>query len=350
MRGRVAILPPGPAACRSAIREDCRVSTPQAALLFAASLALSVASSLILARALDRIGTSLGITDALLGILTALGADAPEISTAATALVTHHAGVGVGVVLGSNVFNLAGLLGLSALLAGRVVIGRRAALLEGGAALLVAGLAVLLVVGALPAAVAAALVVVVLIPYVWLASQRPAELGGARRWLAGAAVEAQQAARPDHHARPATRRDVAAVLPALLCVILASVGMVHAAVATGDRLSISQAVMGTLVLAVLTSIPNALAAIRLALHGRGAAVISEAFNSNSANVLAGLCIPAAVLGLGGRAGVGELTAWWAFGLTALAVWLLAAGRGIGRGAGAAIVLVYGAFVAAVLIR
>jgi len=333
------------------------MSTSAAALLFVASLALSVVSSLLLARALDRIGTSLRITDGLLGILTALGADAPEISTAATALLTHHASVGVGVVLGSNVFNLAGLLGLSALLAGQVRIGRRAAVLEGSAALLVSGLAVLLVVGVLPATAAAGLVVMVLIPYAWLASQRPSHLreeghppGRVRAWVIRAAVEGQHAARSDHHARPASRRDVAFVLPALACVILASVGMVHAAVSVGGRLSISQAVMGTLVLAVLTSIPNVLAAVRLALHHRGAAVISEAFNSNNANVLAGLCLPAAVLGLGGRGGVGELTAWWAFAITVVAVWLLAAGRGIGRRAGTAIVLVYAVFVAAVLLR
>jgi cation:H+ antiporter len=328
----------------------------QAALLFAASLAVSVGSSLVLARALDRIGTSLRITDGLLGILTALGADAPEISTAATAMVTNHASVGVGVVLGSNVFNLAGLVGLSALLAGQVRIGRRAALLEGTAALLVAGLAVLLVVGVLPPVAAAVLVVAVLVPYVWLASQRPSHLrrvgphGAVQEWVSRAAVETQRAARSDHRARAATWRDVAIVPPALACVILASIGMVRAAVAAGDRLSISQAVMGTLVLAVLTSIPNALAAVRLALHGRGAAVISEAFNSNSANVLAGLCIPAAALGLGGRGGVGELTAWWAFAITAFTVWLIAAGRGIGRAAGAGIVLVYAAFVAVVIVR
>jgi Ca2+/Na+ antiporter len=209
----------------------------------------------------------------------------------------------------------------------------------------------------LPAVAAAGLIVLVLIPYTWLASQRPSHLregerppGRTRAWLIRAAVEGQHAARSDHHARSASRRDVALVLPALAWVILASVGMVHAAVSMGDRLSISQAVMGTLVLAVLTSIPNVLAAVRLALHHRGAAVISEAFNSNNANVLAGLCLPAAVLGLGGRGGVGELTVWWAFAITAFAVWLLAAGRGLGRRAGTAIVLVYAVFVAAVLVR
>jgi hypothetical protein len=41
-----------------------------------------------------------------------LAADAPEISAAVSALTSHQQSVGAGVVLGSNVFNLAALLGL----------------------------------------------------------------------------------------------------------------------------------------------------------------------------------------------------------------------------------------------
>ena len=54
-----------------------------AASLFLVCLATSLGSSFALARALDRIGVRLGLTDAVIGMLTALGADAPEISTAA---------------------------------------------------------------------------------------------------------------------------------------------------------------------------------------------------------------------------------------------------------------------------
>jgi cation:H+ antiporter len=55
----------------------------------------------------------------LLGIVTALGADSPEIASAITALAAGHSDLGVGVVIGSNIFNLAALLGLSALVAVR---------------------------------------------------------------------------------------------------------------------------------------------------------------------------------------------------------------------------------------
>lgn len=324
------------------------LSLPAALALFAASVALSVGSGFLLARSLDRVGARLRITDGLLGILTALGADAPEISTAVVAVVAGHGDLGVGVVLGSNVFNLAALLGLSAVVAGGIRIGRRAVTLEGTVAVGIAAVAVLVVTGVLPAWAGAAVAVAMLVPYVWLISLRPRTIAGEpaiglRARLAVAVAEEESAAHPDHHARPATAGDALLLLPALAVVVGASAVAVDAAQAVGRHLGVSQIVLGTLVLAVLTSIPNAVAAVRLALHGRGSAVVSEAFNSNSANVVAGLCIPAAIVGLD-SGGAGRLTAWWALAMTLLAVGLLHRGRGLRPAAGWLVIATYAVFV------
>ena len=64
----------------------------------------------------------------------------------------------------------------------------------------------------------------------------------------------------------------------------------------------SAIVVGALVLAVVTSLPNAVAAVYLAMRGRGAAVLSTALNSNALNILAGLLIPTTILGLGAPSG------------------------------------------------
>src|SRR5207302_8635753 len=74
----------------------------------------------VFAHRLDLIGERLGMPETLLGLLTALAADAPELSSAIVALVSHQSSVAVGVVVGSNVFNLAAMLGLSAVVAARV--------------------------------------------------------------------------------------------------------------------------------------------------------------------------------------------------------------------------------------
>jgi cation:H+ antiporter len=78
--------------------------------------------------------TRLGLSEALLGIVAALAADAPEVTAAAAAMSGRQQRLAVGVVIGSNVFNLAALLGLGAVVAGRIGLHRKVVLLAGTAA------------------------------------------------------------------------------------------------------------------------------------------------------------------------------------------------------------------------
>jgi cation:H+ antiporter len=322
------------------------MSIPVALLLFAGSFVVTVASSIVLARELDRIGERLGFSEALLGIVTALGADAPEIASAVAAIVAGHEDTGVGVVVGSNVFNIAGLLGLSAVLAGPVRIHGHGLALTGGVAIAVALLGALVAVDALPGAAGLALALVVLAPYVILSALHARARERLPSFLREAVMEEQQDARRDEFARPATGIDALAVVPALAAVVGGAYGMVAAAQSLADRWDVSDIVVGALVLAALTSIPNLIAAVRLARHGRGAACVSESLNSNNANILVGLCVPAVILGLGAASGLETFAAWWMVGMTAVAV-ALCFGRGLTRREGAVIIALY--FVFAVVI-
>ena len=98
-------------------------------------------------------------------MLAALAADAPEITSSVTALVGHHSEIGAGVVIGSNVFNLAALLGLAAVLAGSIALHRRVILMEGAVALWIAGVCVVAMLGLFSPAIALILVFGVLAPY-----------------------------------------------------------------------------------------------------------------------------------------------------------------------------------------
>ena len=160
--------------------------------------------------------------------------------------------------------------------------------------------------------------------------------------LREAVAEEQVDARRDEFPRPATAIDALAIVPALAAVVGGAAGMVAAAQSLGDRWDVSDVVLGALVLAALTSIPNVLAALRLALHGRGAACVSESLNSNNANILVGLCVPAVILGLGSASGTETFAAWWMVGMTFVAV-ALGFGGGLTRREGAAILALYVAF-------
>ena len=95
--------------------------------------------------------------------------------------------------------------------------------------------------------------------------------------------------------------------------------MVRTASVLGEKWSVPHVVIGMLILATLTGVPNVFAAIRLAIHGRGAAVISESLNSNTINVLAGICLPALIIGLSGVSASAQLAAWWLLAMTVLVV-------------------------------
>jgi cation:H+ antiporter len=332
------------------------VSVGTAIPVFCASVVASLGASLVFARKLDEVSERLGASEGLHGILTALGADAPEISTAIAAMVASHGKLGVGVVIGSNVFNLAALLGLSALIAGRVAIHRHGLLFNGTAALLVTALAVALVLHAIGAIAATLLLAAVLGPYVVLLSIAPARItraipsGRVQRFLVVAVREEIQDLRTGEHAPKASLWDVVALAPSLAAIVAASVGMVHAATDLGRHWGVSDIVIGTLVLASLTSLPNLLTAVRLALHGRGAAVASEALNSNSLNVLAGIALPALALTIGSASGVETFSVWWLLGMTMLAVTLTYADHGLGRAEGLAIMALYVPFVAVIATR
>src|SRR5436305_10221252 len=143
--------------------------TPAAAIpLFLVSIGVMLAASAVFAGRLDHIGLRLGLPETLLGLLTALAADAPEVSSAIAALAKGAKDVGVGVVLGSNVFNLAAMIGLSAIVCGGVRIRREALAVEGAVGVAATLIVSTLVLELLGAWATLGLLAVVLVPYLVL--------------------------------------------------------------------------------------------------------------------------------------------------------------------------------------
>src|SRR5215472_14358427 len=105
-----------------------------AALVLVPAAAVSLGASTVLVTRLERVCARLATPEAVLGLIVALAADGPEIVSAVAALLRRERDIGVGVVLGSNAFNLAALLGLAAIVARRIALHRRVVQLEGAVA------------------------------------------------------------------------------------------------------------------------------------------------------------------------------------------------------------------------
>jgi cation:H+ antiporter len=311
--------------------------------LFVASLAVTLAAAGFFARRLDRVGLRLGLPETLLGLLTAAAADAPELSSAIAALLKGEHSAGVGVVVGSNVFNLAAMIGGSAILCGFVRVRRESLAVEGSVAMAVLVVGAALVLGWLPPAAAIAMIALVLLPYVTVLALGPRGVerlptrgrGFLHRMFGEEHVRVRQ--------EGAIFGPAMLLAPALAVIVVGSALMVEAAVRLGHRWSVPEYLVGVLVLAVLTSLPNAFTAIRLGFQGRGTALLSETLNSNTINLVAGIVIPALVLSLGSFSGLVAFDLAWLIGTTLVVIALLA--RGISRAGGGLVVALYLVFVA-----
>lgn len=317
--------------------------------LFCVSLAVTLGAARLFAGRLDRIGVRFGFPEALIGLLTALAADGPEISSALIALFKGAHDVGVGVLVGSNGFNLAAMIGLSTLITGRVRLARATLLLEGAVGLVVTLVAATLLLGWLSPAGATVLTAFTLIPYLAvviagsrLSGRHFTRLAQALHEHAATDREPDTSTNPTHHLLALIVLDVALI-------VAGSFGMVEAALSLGAHWHISDAVLGVVILGPLTSIPNAMTAVRLGVAGRGAALVGETFNSNTINLGFGVIVPSLFVTFTAVTTLGKLQLAWLIGATLVTLAALARAGGMRRPEALGLVVLYFAFVVGTLV-
>lgn len=86
-------------------------------LFIGLGLGLLIVGSRVLLLGAVGLAEAFGVPEAVIGLtLVAVGTSLPELSIAVIAALRRHADVAIGNILGSNIFNLLGILGISALL------------------------------------------------------------------------------------------------------------------------------------------------------------------------------------------------------------------------------------------
>lgn len=327
--------------------------------IFLLCLSCIVAGSIWLDEGLDRLGNTVNLLPGILGLISALGADSPEISSSISAMLAGSHDTSVGVMIGSNLFNLAGLMGFSAILAGRLRLHRSVTAFNGVISLLATGIVALLVLHVLSPILSISLLGGTLLFYSLALSIRAQSITTLALPVGLSHLLSEfLRATHEHHARNPDRRSKASVRKSysrwrltgiiagsLLVIVLGSYGIVHVGLRIGHRYGIADSLIGSLILAPLTGFPNVYTSARLALRGRGAAMISETLNSNTINMVIGIGVPAVFFGIN-QTVVGLFELWWLLGLTGFALALTILGRAVTRPMGGAIIFVYLCFIAA----
>lgn len=311
------------------------MSVLAALLVFFPSLAVTLGAARLFARRLDRLGVRFGFSESLIGLLTAMAADGPELSSALFALIKGAHGASVGVLVGSGAFNLAAMLGVSAVIAGCVRASRRTLALEGsvGAAITILAVAVLL--RWVDAVVGVVLAAAVVVPYLVSVIRT----GEPKEGVPPPAPTAPDD--PTHHL-------LALIVVDLVLIVGGSAAMVQAALTLGHAWHISESALGVLALGPLTSLPNAMTGVRLGLAHRGEALVAETLNSNTINLAAGAIVPSLFVAVAAATTTGRAELWWLVGMTALTLLLSWRRPGLTRAGGIAVIAAYAGFVVVAL--
>lgn len=273
-------------------------------LVFLVSLLVVLGAAAWFTRRLEVLCDRLDLSAGILSILGALGANIPNYIASLVAIASSRLDVGLGIIIGSNIYNMAVILGISALTAP----GWHGIHLQSKEALdvrTIAGyafaimLATLLLIWLLPGT---PLVKILHAPNVTLFLLMLAAI----LTLGIFAALALHIVRRPHPAHTETMveqetilkrspvslvRLVGEILLALAIALGGVIMMVQSGQVLTADLHMPDVLAGLLVLAVATSLPNTVVAVSLVRTGRAAACVEEIFSSNSINAALGIALP-----------------------------------------------------------
>jgi cation:H+ antiporter len=319
-------------------------------LLFAAGLAALVLGANLLVRGAGKLALSFGISPLVVGLtVVAFGTSAPEVAVSVSAVLDGRTDMAVGNVVGSNIFNVLFILGISALIVPLVVnrqLIRQEVPIMFGLTLLMVALASNGNLAQWEGALLLGLMVVYT-GFLIVQSRRESAAAGAAQAGQGDefADELQPSAPGAWDAKlPA---QLALIAAGLALLVLGSDWLVTSAVAFAKALGVSDVVIALTIVAAGTSMPEVATSITAAIKGERDIAVGNVVGSNTFNILGCLGISGLVAGSGGLPVAPSLLAFdmWVMLAVALACLpMFATGGEIARWEGAVFTGYYVAYV------
>ncbi|WP_418317072.1 calcium/sodium antiporter [Piscinibacter sakaiensis] len=312
-------------------------------LMFLAGLVLLVLGANALVRGASNLALSFGISPLVVGLtIVAFGTSAPEMAVSVGAVLDGRTDIAVGNVVGSNVFNVLFILGVSALITPLAVnrqLIRQEVPIMLGASLLLAALAL----DGSVSMIEGGLLFALLLGYtVFLIVQSRRESAAARSESGGETVPAEAGGWDSR--LPVQLLLIAVGLAAL---VGGSDLLVQAAVSFAKAIGVSDLIIGLTIVSAGTSLPEVAASLAAAVKGERDIAVGNVVGSNVFNILgcvglSGLVSGAAGLGIAPSVLNFDLWVMLAVALACLPVFMT--GREIARWEGAVFVGYYVAYV------
>lgn len=240
-----------------------------------------------LVRGAVAISRRLGISPLLVGLtVVAFCTSAPELVVSVKSALAGNPDIAVGNVVGSNICNVALILGLSALI--KPVAVRRSAIMPDTVMMLISA-AVLLVLGFTGSIVRweGALMVAALVTYIIVQYRREMQSEATDQdWHAEEAEEFGK--------RLGLRGALAALVVGLVALVIGSDLLIDGAVGLAALFGVPNAVVGLTVVALGTSLPELATSAIAAIRGHSDVAVGNVVGSNTFNVLSILGITAVI--------------------------------------------------------
>lgn len=248
-----------------------------------AGLALLILGAEVLVRGAARLSSALGVSPLIVGLtVVAYGTSSAELAACLRSTHAGQGGLAIGIVVGSNIFNVLFVLGFSALFIPLTVTKR---LIRLDVPIMI-GVSVLLYLLALDGVIGrwdglllfAAVVGYTLFTVLgarrersqtWLVSEVPTSLGMKEKPRRGSSVVIQ----------------ILFIIAGLVMLVLGARWFVSGAVSLAEGLGVGETVIGLTIVAVGTSLPEAATSIVAALRRKPEIAVGNIIGSNIANVL-----------------------------------------------------------------
>jgi len=313
-------------------------------LLFVAGLVALVAGAELLVRGASKLALSFGISPLVVGLtVVSFGTSAPEVAVSVGAVLGGTTDIAIGNVVGSNIFNVLLILGLSAVITPLVVniqLIRQEVPIMIGASLLLLALSLDGKLGGFDAALLLGLIVAYT---VFLVRQSRAETQAARDEFA---AEVKPAAAGAWDSKLPVQLALIAVGLGLL--VLGSEWLVSSAIVFAKALGVSDLVIGLTIVAAGTSMPEVATSVMAAVKGERDIAVGNVVGSNTFNILGCLGISGLVAGSGGLLippSVLNFDIWVMIAVALACLPVFLTGREIARWEGGVFLLYYAAYVA-----
>ena len=313
-------------------------------LMFLGGLIGLVVGAELLVRGASKLALSFGISPLVVGLtIVAFGTSAPEVAVSIDAVLDGKTDIAIGNVVGSNIFNVLFILGLSAIITPLVVnvqlIRQEVPIMIGASLLLLAlGLD-----GTLSLWDGVLLFSLLVVYTAFLVIQSRAETKSAKDEYA---AEFQPAPAGGWDSKlPA---QLLLIVVGLAFLVVGSDWLVHASVIFAKAMGVSDLVIGLTIVAAGTSMPEVATSITAAIKGERDIAVGNVVGSNTFNILGCLGLSGIVSGDLGLTIASSLMAFDIWVMLAVAVACLpifVTGREIARWEGGVFLFYYAAYVA-----